>query len=570
MVLPKLETKGIGTRISDITTGSGEGGFIAATFDNVHVNGAPYDNFDSNDLTEKIDPLKWRTWEFVRAVSDGALVSALTQRGVNGSNSMSFVNSQAILGFEADLKVVEFQNSGARPFCRLYAALYNDGTGNSTPGDLKGDVIGSVGILEQGSGLQAFYAVSKCTAPDCNLLDEYEVLTSGIFGPVGLNETHRFSLSWNGSQLTFGFAGSPPVSYIPPVPVAGPPKYRKGIGTRVSEITNSDVWAYVSATFDNVVVLSMGYPLTVTKSGTGNGTVTSSPPGINCGSDCGEGYPSGTPVTLTATPGAGSTFQVGQGWMSGTGPCTVTMDAAKSVTATFTINTYTVTASVVNPTGGTVTPPLSQTVNYGGTATFTVTTNPGYTASVSEGTLAGSTWTIPNVTSTHTATVTFTIVSPPPTIISVTPNYGFVETVDNFYMINGTGFLSGATVKLTKGGQSDIIAAIDVITSTQIRGRISLSGADVGLWNVVITNPDSQSYALTNGFKVNPPGCPTPTTPSTPSPGNGATNRPTDQTLSWGTSADADSYEVYFGTSSNPPFLGQCGRHKLFSTYSES
>ena len=84
-------------------------------------------------------------------VDNGELVSELTQRGVNGTNNMSFVNSQTILGFEADLKVVEFQNNGARPLGRLYAALYNDGTGNSTPGDLTGDVNAAVGISGQGS-----------------------------------------------------------------------------------------------------------------------------------------------------------------------------------------------------------------------------------------------------------------------------------------------------------------------------------------------------------------------------------------------------------------------------------
>ena len=83
--------------------------------------------------------------------------------------------------------------------------------------------------------------------------------------------------------------------------------------------------------------------------------------------------------------------------------------ASHTISATFAINTYTVTASVGgDPLGGSVTP-SSRTVNHGASATFTVTTNVGYTASVSGGTLVGSTWTIPNVTSTHTATVTFTI-----------------------------------------------------------------------------------------------------------------------------------------------------------------
>ncbi len=248
---PDVTTKGIGTRISNITN-SGEGGFISATFDNVHVNGSLRDNFDSSNM---IDPTKWANWEFVRAVSGCELVSALTQRGVNGSNNISFLNSQTVSEFLADLKVVEFQNNGARPQGRLYAAFYNDGTGTTTTGDLTGDIIASVGILDngQGSGPQAFYAVSRCTAPNCNLPSEYQILYSGIFKNVGLNETHRFSLSWNGLNIILVCDGSP-ILYNPTsfAPVVGPPKGRKGIGTRVSEISNTNEWAYVSAQFANI------------------------------------------------------------------------------------------------------------------------------------------------------------------------------------------------------------------------------------------------------------------------------------------------------------------------------
>ena len=78
------------------------------------------------------------------------------------------------------------------------------------------------------------------------------------------------------------------------------------------------------------------FTLTVTKTGTGSGLVASSPPGIDCGTTCSATYDSGTGVTLTATPGFGSLFA---GWsgcdaVSGT-TCTVTMNAARSVTANF-------------------------------------------------------------------------------------------------------------------------------------------------------------------------------------------------------------------------------------------
>ncbi|MDQ7788367.1 MAG: choice-of-anchor D domain-containing protein [Thermodesulfovibrionales bacterium] len=76
------------------------------------------------------------------------------------------------------------------------------------------------------------------------------------------------------------------------------------------------------------------YNLNITKSGTGSGTVISSPNGINCGSDCSESYPNNTQVTFTATPNIGSTFA---GW-SGDADCSdgaVNMTASRSCTATF-------------------------------------------------------------------------------------------------------------------------------------------------------------------------------------------------------------------------------------------
>ena len=72
----------------------------------------------------------------------------------------------------------------------------------------------------------------------------------------------------------------------------------------------------------------------VLKVGAGSGTVTSSPAGIVCGASCSASYASGTVVTLTAAPAAGSTFTGWSGACTGAGSCTVTMSAAV-VTASF-------------------------------------------------------------------------------------------------------------------------------------------------------------------------------------------------------------------------------------------
>ena len=77
--------------------------------------------------------------------------------------------------------------------------------------------------------------------------------------------------------------------------------------------------------------------LTVGKEGGGKGTVASNPPGIACGSDCGEDYALGTSVALTATPSEGVSFTGWSGACTGTGVCAVSMNNEdQSVSATFT------------------------------------------------------------------------------------------------------------------------------------------------------------------------------------------------------------------------------------------
>ena len=74
-------------------------------------------------------------------------------------------------------------------------------------------------------------------------------------------------------------------------------------------------------------------PITVSKSG--KGTVTSSPAGIACGKTCTHRYAYGTSVTLNAKAARGSRFSGWSGACMGTGPCSVTMTADRSVTAIY-------------------------------------------------------------------------------------------------------------------------------------------------------------------------------------------------------------------------------------------
>ena len=97
--------------------------------------------------------------------------------------------------------------------------------------------------------------------------------------------------------------------------------------------------------------------LDILRSGTGTGTVYSSPAGIVCGGDCSQAYQRGTLVDLMATPDAGSSFA---GW-SGNADCNtgiryiqLTMDADKRCTAQFNL-THTLQVTQTGTGSGTVT-----------------------------------------------------------------------------------------------------------------------------------------------------------------------------------------------------------------------
>jgi PGF-pre-PGF domain-containing protein len=98
---------------------------------------------------------------------------------------------------------------------------------------------------------------------------------------------------------------------------------------------------------------------------------------------------------------------------------------------------------------------------------------------------------------------TVTNSTPSPTVTGITPATGQNTTSVSITNLAGTGFLSGATVNLTKTGEPNIVASgVTVVSPTRITCTVNLSGTAAGPWNVVVTNPDTQTGTLTNGFTV--------------------------------------------------------------------
>jgi PKD repeat protein len=101
--------------------------------------------------------------------------------------------------------------------------------------------------------------------------------------------------------------------------------------------TTTNVCNLVMSAARNVTVNFTPAPFTLSVSVGGGGTGTLTAPGINCPGDCGEDYPPGTPVALTATPTGGATFAGWTGDCIGTSglTCNLTMTANRVAGANF-------------------------------------------------------------------------------------------------------------------------------------------------------------------------------------------------------------------------------------------
>jgi len=100
----------------------------------------------------------------------------------------------------------------------------------------------------------------------------------------------------------------------------------------------------------------------------------------------------------------------------------------------------------------------------------------------------------------------FTITAPAPTVTSITPATGLNSTTISITNLSGTGYLSGAAVKLNRTGYADIAGTgVTVVSPVNITCTFDLTGRTAGPWNVVVTNYDGQSGVRANGFTITAP-----------------------------------------------------------------
>jgi hypothetical protein len=230
----------------------------------------------------------------------------------------------------------------------------------------------------------------------------------------------------------------------------------------------------------------------VAKAGSGSGTVTSSPAGINCGATCSHAFDGGTSVTLTATPAAGSTFSGWSGACSGTGTCNLTMNQVKTVTATFTLIPETLSVTKAGSGSGTVTSNVSgiscgstcsHAYNYGTTVTLTATPSTGSSFAGWSGACSGAGTCTVSMTQARSATASFGLIS---------------ETLGVTRLGKGTGTASSSPAGISCGSTcSHPYSYGTAVTLTAKAGRGSVfagwSGACSGKSTCSVTMSQAQS-----------------------------------------------------------------------------
>lgn len=300
----------------------------------------------------------------------------------------------------------------------------------------------------------------------------------------------------------------------------------------------ADINIYVSNVLKathTVNLTSTSAKLTVTL--TGSGTVTSSPSGIDCGSDCTESYDVGKSVTLTATP-SGNVFTGASnftGWSGGgcsgtTETCTVTMDSDKGVTAAFSGSTTTTSACTitVDPSQSANKLSAGQTasfsVNVSGSCSWTATVNPTDAGRVtitsgSSGTGSGTVnYKVADTTgtgdatiniyvnnalqATHTVRLSACVTSISPTSQSFNSSGATgsvtVNTADSSCQWTATESLDWVTITTGSGKVDFTVAANNGSTRS---GTITISGNTFTITQTgcITISPSSQSFAISGG-----------------------------------------------------------------------
>ena len=310
-----------------LDTQTGENGFAAIA---LQPDGKILGVGQSSSTVRRID---WTTTPLTRFNSDGTLDSSFGSGGVSDAP----IGPAAALALQPDGKIVV---AGEKPNSFAVSRVDLDGTADPSFGS------GGTVTTPMGAGVSSASAVAL--QPDAKIV--VAGTSQGGFTVARYNPDGSL-------DPTFGSGG-----IVTTLSTAG--SYWAGAGVNSVALhpdgkIDAAGWSYFAGETGEQLSLarylgSGGGMLTVQKLGTGTGSVTSDPVGVDCGVTCRDLF-APEPVTLTATPAAGSVFTGWSGACSGRGTCQVQMSTDRSVSATFSLAPQMLTVAKSGTGSGTIT-----------------------------------------------------------------------------------------------------------------------------------------------------------------------------------------------------------------------
>ncbi len=512
-----------------LVDGVSVGAVSSYTFTNVIANHTISVNFAINTFT--VTP---------SAGSNGS-ISPSTAQIVNYGSSVTFtiqpntgyyLSNLSVDGSPATLATsYTFSNVSAN---HTIAASFQSLTYTITPtAGAGGTIAPSSQMLVTYGGSQTF-TISPATGYSIAgvLVDGVSVgaVTSYTFTNVTANHTIIASFSINtftvmpsvsGSNGTISPSTGQTVSYNSTVAFTVTPAtgYTASVGGTCGGMLNGTTYTTNAITANCTVVASFSI-----NTNTITATVSSGSGSISPSGSVAVNY--GASQTFTITPATGysvaSVLVDGQSAGAVTSYTFTDVIANHTISASFSINTFTVTPSV-SGSNGTISPSTAQTVNYNTTMAFTVTPATGYTAVMGGtcgGTLNGTTYTTNAITanctvvasfSLNTNTITATVSGGNGTISpsgSVAVNYGGSQT---FTITPATGYsVASVLVDGVSAGAVTSYTFTDVIENHTISASFSIKTftvtPSVSGSNGTISPSTAQTvtYNTTTAFTVTP------------------------------------------------------------------
>jgi hypothetical protein len=395
---------------------------------------------------------------------------------------------------------------GPTTFCAGGSVTLTSSAGSGNQWKLNGSPIGGATGTTYNATASGTYTV---TVTDGNGCSATSAGTSVTVNPLPPTPTVT-----PGGPTTFCSGGSVTLTSS-----AGSGNQWKLNGSPIGGATSTTYNATASGTY--TVTVTDGNGCSATSAGT-SVTVNPLPPTPTITPGGPTTFCTGGSVTLTSSSASGNQWKLNGSPIGGATGTTYNATASGSYTVTVTDGngcsaTSAATAVTVNPNpNATIT--AASPVPAGSTGNTASVANAGggatYNWSITNGTITGGTGTnsitytaggIGTVTLQVTVTVSgcsdtksknVTVVSAV-TVTSITPNNGSAHGGQPV-TINGTGFLAGATVTIGGTAATNVV----VVSSTKITAKTP--GHVGGTVNVVVTNTDTGSGTLVNGFTYHP------------------------------------------------------------------